>query len=298
MVAPVRYCIWLAFAWSLVLPCSAQEPALGSRVGVVDAIVGEDFSPTTAFVLQEVGPAQVRQYPAEVTPVAEKGKTKVALPLTAVGAPVPLETVTEQFHFTFFLADDEARFRSTPVQRWTAEELRMNSLSSNALERDIRDLDDEIKDKRVEAVEIQDQRATMFRKASQITNIEAILNLQRERSSLERSLVERRAEIERLESLIERGRQLEDPPLVDQMRKELSLHLKEAAKVTAMADRLNRRQKESAVQTFNQKLRMVKDMEREDPESLAREVLRLRRKRRELESRLGSSASEDEEADF
>ncbi len=308
MVATSRYCIRLvpillylaALSGGLLLqatPGSAQT--LGSDIGVIDTVMNENFSPTASFVLQEVGPAQIRQYRAKVTPLVEKGKTSKETPLIAIGAPVPLTEVKGPFRFIFLLADDNSRFRSTPVQQWTAEELRMNSIGTSALEIDIRDLDKEIKDKRVEAVELKEQMASVLEKASKLTDLDVLLKLQREEIALKRNISERQVQIKQLELLIEEGRNRQDSADVDKMRKELSLHLRDAAKVTSMADRLNRRQQSAAVQTFDQKVKMVRQMEREDPEALAREVLRLRKKRRELEGRMTSApGSDSQEGDF
>jgi hypothetical protein len=74
----------------------------------------------------------------------------------------------------------------------------------------------------------------------------------------------------------------------------------ETAQVTAMTQRLSIRRREAAIASFRRKLALIREVGDSDAEILAREVLRLRARRKELEAQLsvGESPEPAAERDF
>src|SRR5262249_48625981 len=105
-------------------------------------------------------------------------------------------------------------------------------------------------------------------------------------------------ELARLDALNNLGRQVVDPDNIDVLRQDLQADLAETAKVTAVADRLNLRRRGGGVQDFAKKVNLVKEPHSANPESLAQEVLRLRKIRKELEAKLNLSTHESDSDDF
>ncbi|MCB0323311.1 MAG: hypothetical protein KDD69_07035 [Bdellovibrionales bacterium] len=289
----------------LAIPANGQPdnsyPGLGTEVAIIDQLVSYEFDPVTVLVLRESASGRVEQFRAEAVALDSVQAAEPTARSYLVGAPVPLvqsDSDQSNFHFTFFAASRDAAFAATAVKGWTRAELVENSPDAPELKRRIAAIEQELKILRVRAIDLEEQLAELRGKAAKIANIEAIIELKAKiatRQSREEDLTE---EMERLRALIETGRQLEDPPQVDEWRHELSEHLREAAKVTAVADRLNRRKREAALQSFLQKLNLVKEMQQADPEALAQEILALRKERRELERRLGITSGEAAVNDF
>ena len=145
---------------------------------------------------------------------------------------------------------------------------------------------------------LQADLSDLRRQASQISEINDIVNLKMRLNSLQSAFAAKERQAERLRRLIDRGRQIEDPEGIDDRRLELSAALTEAAKVTAIADRLAKRQQDAARQTFLRKISVVQELDESNPEDLAREVLQLRKQRRELENRLGITPADGRNDDF
>lgn len=276
----------------------AQENAyldpVGTQLGIIDQVVTLAFEPYSMLVLQETAPGVVEQYRAAAVQLDRSRDDDSSGRRFIIGAPVPLSAASRaaRRNFTFFLAGRDSSFAATEVKTWDAPTLRENSPTAAEMQQQIQDLHAELKVYRVKALSLEERLNQLRSEASAIANINAIIELKSRIAALQASESEKEEQSRRLQVLIERGRALLDLEEVDALRHELSLHLKEAAKVTAAADRLNRRKNEAAMQSFMQKLNIVKEMERTDAKELAQEVLELRRKRREYENRLGITSSD------
>lgn len=288
----------LSSVTNLLLPKAvdaAQDPEppmelLGKEVGIVEQIVTTTFKPLTVFVLKETNLGEVKQFHAEAVRFTQQKDQQNDAEEIIVGAPVSVQDSAlreSTFHFTFFIAGEDSAFAATEIKKWSEEDLKNSSVSLAQLSLGISELDEELKKKRVQSIDSQGKLAELRNKAYEIAQVNDIIKLKLELEHLGREKDRLATEAERLKALIEIGREQEDPQGVDEYRQQLALHLKEAAQVTALADRLNRRKREAALQNFKTKLKLVKEMDATNPQTLAQEILRLRKKRRELENRLG-----------
>ena len=290
-----------AMLCAAITPLTVHADTLGKDFGLIDQIVSVGFEPVTLFVLQQTAEGEIRQYRAAALPLPASGNIPSSEHELLLAAPV---LITEKnlrdpsFHFTFFMASKDAAFAATVVKKWTLEELRQNSLQPSQMREEIEQLDQRLKILRVEVLNLDEKLADLRSRASQIAPIDEIIDLQMNLEGIDRTKKKKDEEILRIHELVESGRKLQDPENVDTLRQELALHLAEAAKVTALADRLDRRRQDAALQTFMNKVNLVKEMQSANPEALAQEVLRLRKKRRELEARVGVGSNDATNDDF
>jgi hypothetical protein len=272
-----------------------DNKSIPEDVGIIDQIINVTFEPFAVFLLQETGLGYVRQYQAAAVELIASGAQSAGSRQLIVGAPVVMEGQGNHdniLHFTFFMAGQNAAFAATEVKNWSVEQLRNGTINLHDLLGEIAQLENILRVKRVENLNLEESLASLRKQASEIAEIGQIVKLKMELKTLSNAYKEKEEEAERLRSQIDLGRQVQDPEGIDQYRLELSLHLQEAAKVTAIADRLSKRQQEAARQNFMRKIGMVKEMDTSDPRELAKEVLQLRKQRRELENRLGITSTD------
>ena len=74
--------------------------------------------------------------------------------------------------------------------------------------------------------------------------------------------------------------------------------MRDAAKISSIAERLDSRKRRSAVKRLKAKISLVKSARGVDTAVLSREVVRLRRKRKQLENQLGLNDQAAAEFDF
>ena len=136
--------------------------------------------------------------------------------------------------------------------------------------------------------------------ASKIAGVDDLIDLKTELASLKGFDDRKAAELDRLREMVKRGRFSPEPESADQLRMQLSQQLRDAARVTADADRMGMSQRESATANYRRKIELVKQAEGVNAEELAQDVLVLRKRRRELEARLNVDAPNPEtpERDF
>lgn len=279
----------------------AEDIPLGSDIGIIDQIVTSSFEPASLIILQEVDEGEVYQYRAIAVPLPQENEdVDTAIKKRIVGAAVPLESDSEsdRFHFTFFMASADSAFAATEVKQWSQLALGQNSPTYAQLETKMAELKHRLKIKRVTAIDLEEKLEALRTKASSIAEVDAIIKLKMELASLKGVSEEKDEEIARLKSLTEQGRDISEPENISRMRSELAENLREAAKITSMADRLNTRKREAAMQRFRAKINLVKEMQNTDPERLAQEVISLRKTRQDFERRLGVSSSDQGSDEF
>lgn len=253
---------------------SAQEP-------VIDYLTPKGSAPLSAQILIEQTAGSVQVFPARV---AEIPNTSHSL----VSAQVPPSLGMRRFGVAILC--DPLR-ESPPVEYWTADQFQLNMLSSEVLDRDILDLEKSIQKARIRSVDLQDRLQALERTLIEELDVRELRETMEEKRTLKRSISEQQKEIARLELLLDQGRQIAAPENINEMRLTLAEHLRQAAQVTAAADRLSRRKTEVARNRLKAKLKLIEELRQEDPELLARKILTLREKRRELEQRLGKTPS-------
>ena len=278
-----------------------KEDNYGTTVGVTEQIISLTFSPSTVFLLQETDLGTVRQHQALAVEFQTQPQSANETRRILAGTFVPIhskELRDDSSHFTFFIAGEKSSFAATEIRLWTKEDLKENSLSPEAIQRAVFAIEKKLKKERILTAETRENLTLLRNRAAQIAQVDEIISLKIKAEALQRENESQAIEIARLKNLIDIGRNLEEPEEANEYQKELALHLKEAAQVTAVADRLNRRKREAALQNFTTKVNLVKEMDSVQPEALAQEILRLRKKRRELENRMGITPTDSYSDEF
>lgn len=285
-----------------------------SGVQIVDQLVSVTFDPVGAYLLIERGLGSVARIRAEyipyLAPARLDGEPEDAHSpqppqqfradeprKVVVGAAVPISIVRQdqgRFHSSFFLTGPKSTFAATPVKRTSGRDLEETDLTVQAMSREIEKIEEDYSERKKELEEIEQSLSSLRSKASAIAGVDEIVDLKMELSKLKGYGQEKSAETERLKTLIEAGRKQKDTPDLDPLKSELSVHLRDVAGKTANADRLEQRKQDSARTSLNQKMELVRQMEGEDAEALAREMVKLRTKRKELEAKLGKAPAAQE----
>lgn len=264
-------------------------------IGILQQAIVVPFEPVSIYALQEVGPGTVKQYRAvSYTPGDAKAPPGSNVALT-VGAPVRRGADANDsgvFHFTFFVTGLEGQFAATEMKAWTWKKLVENTLPFSVMEREI-----EIDQRSVAALEqssndVEAKLAQLREQASKIAEVDELIDLKMELSNTKGFDEKKLDEITRLRRLAELGRTIGDVSAVDEMRVQLSTQLAEAAKTTALSDRLNRSKRDAAAASYRRKLEIIRRNEGIDQQELAQEILQLRRRRKELEALVAERSGE------
>lgn len=238
--------------------------------GLFEQRVRVSFQPTGSFLLLSTEPGSVRSFDSAI--VEGSGEYLVGAPLKELGALA-----------TFFIRGKDALFAATPVRRVSEVDRRSRediATSVQELERERLDIERVIGFSEIKLRELR-------LRAMQIAGVDELIKLQTELNRLQTADKNRQAEEDRLKQLVKIARSQKDPEGIDLLRQSLSENLRDTAQATALAERLKSRKKRSALESFQEKMALIKEMSQYSREELAREILTLRARRRELERALG-----------
>lgn len=284
---------------AMCLVAAGAVRADSEPITIISQTISAEFFPIEAFVLLESSEGEVRQYPAEAvlrSPSVSRGdKTRLF-----VGAAVPRSVLPpgeRSPHYTFFLIGEESKFAATAVQQWSSEGTEQELNSIGALEDRVKQDLAEVRMMEVEIKEVSEKLETLREEASRAAAVDEIVDLKMQIAVFEGGGEDNAEERQRLADLVALGRRMEEPEAINDQLKELSEQLMQTAQATAMADQLNNRRKEAAKASLARKLNLIREMKNIDETLLARNVLALRERRRQLESRL-HIAGEDGSSDF
>lgn len=257
--------------------------------GLIEQTIAVPFKPVSVYALVEQKTGDIRQYHGIAVPSGAGGMEVEAGQTVNVAAliPVPKQAAPDDvFHFTFFLASVSGDFAATEIRSWTWKALRENSLTIDSLEAQTSAIERDIPAQREQNTKLEAKLTQLREQASKIAGVDDLIDLKTELASLKGFDEKKSSELERLKELVKRGRFDPEPEGMDDLRMDLLGQLRNAARLTADADRLGMSQRESAVAAYRRKIDIVKQAEGVDPQELAQRVLELRSHRRELESRL------------
>lgn len=292
--------IILSFACLLPLSSLAEDyrdELIPEGIGFVDELISSDLNPSRVFGLVEIGPGEVARYPArflDYHEVIKYPRSTDTINHWIVASPLNIPAEKATLLFTFFLIEDKQTFAGTPVVGRSVAKVASESKAISQLEGDVTELRKKLV-RQVAMLEGLDKELAELRKqASQIAGVEDIIGLKMELAELEGFSSEQESERGRVERLVKIGRKQSQPKKLRARRRELQGHLKEAAKVTAMADRLSARKRNAALGKLHSQIALVKGASSSNREILAQQALQLRKKRRALEAKLGVGASGDQ----
>jgi hypothetical protein len=268
----------------------AQAESL--REPMVEQLVTVPFKPSGVFAMLEQQVGEVKKIQSEAIIPAISGKDKAYE--IFLGAPIsPNVQGSVMLNYTFFLKGADGSFAATPVKQAERSELVENGLSLEELEMEEKRLRNRSASVSEENSRLSDSLQDLRQRASQIAGVEDIVDIKMELARLQGFGEQASAESGRLRALLDYGRKYKDASDINRLRYELTLHLQEAAKKTAVADRLNSRRKQAAKSSLEQKLALVGETRGYDAQALAKELLKLRAQIKELEQRSVPAQSDD-----
>ena len=264
---------------------------------VVDSVVTLDIVPVRALLLQTPQIGVVQQYDGEFSyfsnPEAKETAQHQILTSARVLWNFGVDYKTSQ-RVVFLFYDSKGHFAATPVRNWSYEDAKQHTLTNREIESKIVNLHKDIEIAKSELASLETKLAELREQAATIAGVDKIVDLRVELAKLTAPEEEKEAEFDRLSSLVDAGYALKDPANTDELRAELNSQLVDMAKATVSADRLSRSKGQSAVERVRQKLRLIRDTKDIDADELARQVLDMRNRRREYESRMGLNRGKSE----
>lgn len=262
--------------------------------GVIDQVVTVPFVPTAVVALVEIRQGLVETFPAAIVPYVERSGMITTGEQVFAAARIPLERLkrTEVFHFSFFIMGGGGAFAATPVKRWNKQMLAENSKTLELLQKEAETIERKLSVQQIEINNLEEKYKEVRTRGFALTGIDQIVETQTNLDRVKRARDEKAAEVVRLTELIEAGREISEPEGVVVRRQQLLDELKQAAQVTAMADRLNSRRREAAVAAVQRKVAAIRESKSIDANSLAKEILTLRVRRKALESKLNITGQE------
>ena len=252
----------------------------------IDQIVNTSFEPTSAFILDNS--RKLRKFPALFRKLSDPDQYLLA---AQVGEGL---AVGESTTFTFFIKGADGAFAATPVKSWDGAALDGNSLSTSVIEKEAARLEATLPERRQQSQLLDRELRGLRAQASKIAGVDEIIDLKMDLARVKGFGEQSAVEQERLRRLINVGRSVTDSPEIGKLRGDLTLQLRDSAQKSALASRLTARKRAAGKATLEQRLQLIRDMASYDPKLLAQEVLKLRERRRALESR-SRVGLEDEE---
>jgi len=276
---------------------ASADPA---SFGVIEQTISVPFRAVSVYALVETTVGQIRQYRAKAVPAAIGAKEIEAGQAVLVGAviPIPPNAAPDAvFHFSFFATGVNGDFAATDIQSLTWKALETSGYQIETLKEETARLENSLPAQREENLKLENQLSQLRDQAAKIAGVDDLIDLKSELDSLKGSDEKKSVEVDRIKLLAKLGFEAADPKNSDALLMDLGGQLRLAAKVTAEADKVGTNRKGSVEAEYRRKLDLVRRMEGVDPQSLAQQVLNLRKRRKDLEARLDTGASPSTEAD-
>jgi hypothetical protein len=266
MNTPVKLAIFLACLHLQSFACAE----------VLEQRIKSNFQPTTSFLLWSPSKGRVISQQAVVIASLNQPQEYV------VGTEAILGKVSSA-QYCFFLKGRDASFAATPVKVSdsitplpTLEEIEKENSSLQVEQASVKN----------QLTELQKQLLDLRGKAMLVGGVDSIIQLQTEINRILNADHRRANEQVRLKDLVALGRKEQDNVGFDDLRQQLSSALKDTAQATALSDRLKSRKKQTAKQSLDDKLNLIRETSTINREEIAREILSLRTKRKQLEATL------------
>ncbi len=279
-------CCLLIFVGLFYRSAEGQAVAKASSAeGTIDQVLLVPFEPSWSFVLVETGLGEIQRFPAQfVSGYRYETETEMRDAYLA-GARIPLTNLRKgTFHFSFFVFGDKGEFAATPISEWSHQMLVESTVDEKRLRERVSEVKRQVDVERLELSALEDKLRVLRDKASVVSGIDDIVDLNMELTRLKGTAQDSAVEQARLRTLISAGRQEGIDGDIDTRRQQLLELLTETAQATAMADRLSAHRREAARTNLQKKLALVKEMKSVDADVLAKTALELRARRRQLEA--------------
>lgn len=294
-VKHLLYCVLLLFACNVNAQDIVEEKA--DDIGIISELVEVSFIPARATLLVVNQDEKIEKYRAEFVSVESLAESQRIY----VGGRISInrkELIDNALLVTFIFEGNNSEMAATPVKSWKIDSIKRNSKSIEQLSEGSEIIKEKIVAAQAQMAQL-DRRSKDLRDiVSQIAGVEEIVKLKSELEAIEARVIDLKVDKKRLQSLTATAKRRPEVDDIDILRRELNVHLTEAAKATALADRLTKRKQKAALQDIQEKMAAIKETAHEDPKALARLALELRAERKKLEIHLGEknvgSAEQDE----
>jgi hypothetical protein len=248
---------------------------LAQKSLVIDQLLRVDFEPTYSALV----------FNNDKIAIAEAELIKLEQGEILLVATLPEKAKIK--NYSFILSDGADNFFATPFAKLSsineAQTYKEKLIRKNGF------LQSRINDIRDERDKLRVENQALEKEFSERINLSEILELKTNLENTNISIDFLTHIKEDLILLIEnRNKPNESKDLASNSRI-LSQHLSDAAKVTAAAERLNIKKKETALSRFKQQLRAIEEMQQADLSAMAKQLLELRKMRGKLENTSDSS---------
>ncbi|MCC6931785.1 MAG: hypothetical protein IT292_00815 [Deltaproteobacteria bacterium] len=288
MVRISQLIIILMFALSF-LPAYAQiavSNKLPEDVYLISDIEEIPFEVQTSKMVVWQPEQGVSVYPALSDPLGKGAGMQYF-----IGGPVNLENQAQksELYYSFLLSDAQGNFFATPVSIIALKDLFSQEKEFSELETQNAGLINKINDTEQKMAKLETRAIELRNMISEIVGVNRLIKLRKEAAALQARNAGLQAHQEYLQSLQERAKAVPELEDIDILRKELNANLQATAEATALADRLVKRRKHTAMLELQNKLSAVRETANDDPKALAKQALELRSERKRLEMKLGKS---------
>lgn len=190
--------------------------------------------------------------------------------------------------YSFILYDQKENFYATPIKK--VKFLNKTQDYKEKLNKKINFLKDRIKYFSSENDKLAEESQALENEFAERTNLKEILELKLKYQNLNKVVEFYTQAQQDLEELLKHRDFNSNSKDLATNSRILSQHLIDAAKVTAAAERLSIKKKETALGRFKQQLKAIEEMQQADLSLMAKQLLQLRKTRNSLENNMDSSS--------
>lgn len=208
-------------------------------------------------------------------------------------APIDLTGVNseEKFLYSFSAVKPSGEVVHFPVRGAIYEEIRAEAVSITALDEKIKAATQELKREDRFAKSEDERLETLKTQALQMTGVDDLVELNTELDSLNDAPVLSDAELSRLNELYKVGSRSVADPITAESISDLNKQLFQITRLTTDVDRAERSKMSRRHTDVEGRIQMIRESLSVNSEEIAREVVRLRARRKELEQQLTGPVS-------
>jgi len=279
-------------------PSKFHEKKLPSGLGFLDGVVGSALTPDVAYSLVEMGLGEVAKAEAfslDFNQIVSINKSSLEQEKWVIAAPFYPPNDHLEYLYSIFLRELAGAFAGTPVVARTGESLKGRSRSIAELQEAVRRERKKLFKTVSEIGEKDLEISKMKTKVETMAEVENIIFLENQLEYFAREKEKAVSERKRLEKLVARGRKQVADKSLPALRRGLQAQLRDAAKVTANADRLSARKKRSAVGKVRSQMAMIRAAKGVNKKALLKKLRKVRAQRKTIEAQKGIRLETSEE---
>lgn len=275
-----------------------HEKRLPDGLGFLDGVVGSALKPDLAYSLVELAPgvvARAEAFVLDFNKIISLNESAVGQHKWIVAAPFYPHEEKKDYRYSIFLREKEGAFAGTPVVTCQKESLKGSSRSISQLQESVSKERGELNQLIVKIEERHSKLQALRKTVEETTELENLIVLEEQLGYYDREKTKLLEERNRLRRLVSLGRSQVADESLPAVRRNLQEQLREAAKVTANADRLSERKKRAAVGRVRSQMALIRSTTGVDKKPLLRKLRKLRAQRKAIEKKAGLRLEASEE---